>query len=227
MTKKPLTRNAQPATETFFFPVSLNLKDKLCVIIGGGKVAQRKAENLIKCKAEVKVISPLAEKRIMQHASEGLLNWYKKKFTDNDLDGAYLVFAATDSNQENRRVVDLCRKKRIFANAVDEPELCDFVVPSVLRRKSLAIAISTNGKSPMFAKKVREDLEKVITEEYGEFLDILGEKRERIKRTVLDGAVRNKLFKLIIYSDIIELLKTDNHEEVNKRIEQCISFLPD
>ncbi len=209
------------------FPVFLNLRDRLCVIAGGGKVAQRKAETLIRCGAKVKVVSPRAEQQVMQWASDGLLTYCKKKFAENDLVSAFMVFAATDSGKENKRVFDICRQKGILVNAVDEPDFCDFLVPSVVRRKSLAIAISTEGKSPLFAKKIRQELEAVITEEYGEFLDILGEKRRQIKESVPDRTQRSRIFEALVYSDLLELLKEGKQEKVKKRIEQCISSLQD
>ena len=227
MGSKQISQNPRHKLQNHLFPIFLKLKDKLCVIIGGGKVAQRKAQGLIKCGAKIKVVSPTVEDPVKRWASKGLLTWYEKKFTAGDLGGAFMAFVATDNHAENKKAVRICNKKGIIVNVVDKPEQCDFFIPSVVRRKSLAIAISTEGKSPMFARRMCEELEKIITDEYGEFLNILGEQREYIKKEVPDITRRNKIIEQIIYSDIFTQFKSCKTEQIKEFIEQCISSLQD
>ena len=227
MNRKFKSRITNHESRNHLLPVFVKLKDKLCVIVGGGKVAQRKAESLIGCGAAVKVVSPLVEKQIKQWASEGFLTWCEKKFSEDDLNGAFIAFASTDDSSKNEKVVETCNRKGIMVNAVDEPELCDFFVPSVIRRKSLAVAISTEGKSPLLAQRLRKELEQILADEYGEFLEILGEQREKIKQAEPDRQKRKKIFKALVNSDIIDLLKAGKRKEAEERIEQCISSLQD
>ena len=222
---KPSALNKPLAEEAPLFPVFFNLTKKPCIIIGGGNVAQRKAAALIECGAMIKVVSPSAEDKIRLWASNRLLTWHEKKFTDDDLDGVFIAFAATDNIDENRKVTEACSRKSIMVNVVTGPEQSDFTVPSVLRRKALCIAISTSGKSPLFAKRLRSELEKIVTQEYGEFLEMLGAQREIIKQSVPDLSQRAKIFKALVYSDVLELLKAGKREKAKERIEQCMSFL--
>ena len=209
------------------FPAFLNIKGKTCIIVGGGDVAGRKAESLIECGADTTVISPRVGPQVEAWAEKGRLTWRKKTFAPDDLDSAFAVFAATDSSDENKRIVDVCRQKGILVNAADEPRLCDFLVPSVLRRKSLAIAVSTEGKSPLLAKKIRETLEEVITADYGEFLEMLGNARSRIRESVSDISQRRDIYEKLVSQDMLALLKAGKLKEAKERIEQCISSLQD
>ena len=108
----------------------------------------------------------------------------------------------------------------------DEPELCDYVVPAVLRRGALCIAVSTEGKSPLLAQKLRSELEQIITAPYAEFLDLLAEQRETIKQ-VPDSSKRESMFRALVYSDILDLLAAGRHEKARERIQECISSQQD
>lgn len=209
------------------FPIYLNLSGKSCLIIGGGKVAERKVEDLLEYGPIIKLVSPQLEEKIETWAREGIIGLQQRPFKEDDLDGSYIVFAATDDNELNHRVARLCRQRGIMVNAVDDPPNCDFYVPSIIRRNSLALAISTGGKSPMLARKLRQDLENIIGHEYGEFVDILGEAREEIKKTIPDIEKRKKIFEAMVYSDILDLIKTGERDKVRERIEQCISSWQD
>jgi precorrin-2 dehydrogenase / sirohydrochlorin ferrochelatase len=208
---------------SLLYPVFLRLHDKLCVICGGGAVACRKVKNLLPCGAIVKVISPTADQRMKTWALRGRLTWHETKFSARHLTGAHMVFAVTDDRTENARISALCRKKGIPVNIADDPAGCDFFVPSVLRRKSLAVAVSTAGMSPMFARTIRKELEQTLTGAYGEFLDLLGDQRGTIQRAITDSARRRKIFKRLVASDILDLLKAGRKKEAKHRIQQCIS----
>ncbi|MGI5920832.1 MAG: precorrin-2 dehydrogenase/sirohydrochlorin ferrochelatase family protein [Syntrophomonadaceae bacterium] len=212
---------------THLFPVFLNLYHKNCLIIGGGKVAERKAGDLLLYDARIKVVSPYAGDQIRHWSEQGVLSWEARVFRESDLKDVFLVFLATDDRVLNKRIVELCREKQILVNAVDDPPNCDFYVPSLVRQKSLAIAISTEGKSPLFAKRLREELEQIITYEYGEFVDLLGKVREQIQAEVSDITERKRILTSLVYSDILELLKAGEKEKVRERIEQCMSYSQD
>jgi precorrin-2 dehydrogenase/sirohydrochlorin ferrochelatase len=186
-------------------------------------VARRKIESLLEYNAKVRVVSPRVEAIIEEWAAKGLITWQKRNFAADDLQDALLVFIATDNSDLNSQIAGLCRQKNIMVNAVDDPSNCDFYVPSVLRRKSLSLAISTAGKSPLFAARLRRELEDIVTDEYGDFVEMLGEFREQIKSSGLPIEDRKRLYTELVNSDILELLKIGAKEKVEERIKQCMS----
>ncbi|PKM76787.1 MAG: siroheme synthase [Firmicutes bacterium HGW-Firmicutes-15] len=207
------------------YPIYLQLAGKKCLVVGGGKVAERKVETLLEYEASIRVVSPEAEPNIQTWSDQGLLDWRRGVFQQQDLDDVFLVFIATGDESINKGITALCREKGILVNAVDDPPNCDFYVPSILRRNSLCVAISTEGKSPLLAGKLRRELEDTIPYEYGEWVDILGDLRDRIKGSNLSIEARKTLFEELVNSDILELLQAGRKEIIEERIEQCMSCL--
>ncbi|MBO8159510.1 bifunctional precorrin-2 dehydrogenase/sirohydrochlorin ferrochelatase [Thermosyntropha sp.] len=209
------------------FPVFVNLEGKNCLIVGGGKVAERKAANLFEYGAAITVVSPEVTENLKKWAEDGLIALHLRKFEIKDLNGIFMVFAATNDNNLNYEIAGLCREQGILINAVDDPPNCDFYVPSIVRRNSLAIAISTEGKSPLFAKKLRKELEEIIPSGYGWYVDLLGELRKEIKSKVADISEREEIFNKLIDDDILNWLKAGEYKKVRERVEECISYLQD
>jgi precorrin-2 dehydrogenase/sirohydrochlorin ferrochelatase len=135
-----------------------------------------------------------------------------------------LVFAATDDQKVNREVAGLCKEKGILVNAVDDPDFCDFYIPSTVRRNSLVLAISTEGKSPAYAKRLRQQLEENITDAHGKFVDLLGEQRELVKQRVPDIKTRQAIFESLANLDILDLIARGEEEQIRERIEKCMSL---
>ncbi|WP_022855722.1 precorrin-2 dehydrogenase/sirohydrochlorin ferrochelatase family protein [Thermodesulfobacterium thermophilum] len=163
-----------------YFPVFLNLEGKLCVVIGGGKVGERKVLSLLQAKAFVKLISPEATPVLQKLAEEGQIIWEKRIYQTGDLEGAWLVVAATNDPSTQRSIYDEANAKRVFCNMVDVPEFCSFIVPSVVKRGSLTIAISTSGASPAVARRIRESLEMQFGPEYEIYLKLMENLRKQI-----------------------------------------------
>ncbi len=209
------------------YPIYLSMDAKACLIVGGGKVAERKVASLLEYQAQVRLVSPRVEMNIEKWASDGLISWTPRGFLPQDLDGIFMVFIATDEAELNQEIAVLCRQRGIMVNAVDDPPNCDFFVPSVLRRNSLSIAISTEGKSPLYAARLRRELEAIISEEHGQFVDLLGSLRERIKKSDLDINQRKKLFTTLVESDLLELIQAGLDEKIEERIKECMSSLQD
>lgn len=206
------------------FPININLQNQQCVVIGGGQVAERKVSNLLLYEAAITVVSPWVGKGIEILAEQGSIIWKQRNFKDEDLLDTFLVFIATDDNNTNQYISRLCRRKGILVNAVDDPPNCDFYVPAVVRRGSLTVSISTEGKSPLFAKKLRQELEKTITEAHGMLVDLLGEQRETIKAQIDDIETRQKVFKALVDLDVLELLAVGEEDKARERMRECISF---
>ena len=202
----------------FDYPVYLNLKDKKCLVVGGGKVAERKVNSLLDCGARVYVVSPRLTEWLTEAAADGRIISVRRNYSATDLEDAFLVIGATNNQKINCRVADDCSERNILVNIVDSPAGCNFIVPAVLRQGPLCISVSTEGKSPMLARKIREDLESAFGTEYSEFLDLMGNVREHIIGSVPEADRRRDIFYRLVYSDIIDLLRDGQHEKVKERI---------
>jgi precorrin-2 dehydrogenase/sirohydrochlorin ferrochelatase len=206
------------------YPLFLDLKGKKCLVIGGGRVAERKVKTLLQYGGNVKVVSPVTENSIELWAEQGLIELEKREFAPTDLDDIFLVFIATNNPDLNGEVSRLCRENKILVNAVDDPPNCDFFVPAIIKRNSLVLAISTGGKSPAFARKLRQELEQMISSEYGEFVDLIGEQRDFIKERIASIEDRKKLFEELVNSDILDLLMAGEKERAREKVNKCISL---
>lgn len=207
------------------YPISLLLENKNCLIVGGGAVAERKAATLSQYAANIRVVSPEATDKIKEWARQESLVWIRDAFQVDYLQDTFLVFIATDNQEINQFVAQLCREQGILVNAVDDPPNCDFFVPSVLRRGSLSIAISTEGRSPLLAARLRRDLEKTIPSEYAEWVDLLGVFRDKLKISVPDIELRKKILTAVINSETLELFIKEGREKAEERMESCMSSL--
>lgn len=166
-------------------PLFLQLQGMRCLVFGGGEVALRKVRALLKRGAKVTCVSRDFSKALKRMAVSSLqLKRVGKHFRPvSFLNGARLVIAATSDRAFNARVAGECRKRKIWVNAVDDPEFCDFYFPAIVERGPLQVAISTDGTSPLFARRLREELEKVIPPSTGRFLERLGKIR-RVRRLI-------------------------------------------
>ncbi len=164
----------------FGYPLFLDLKGRTCLVFGGGEVAFRKIQALLKRGAKVKCVSKEFSAPLKKLARGPRLELRQARNGSVNLTGAELVIAATSDRNFNARVARACRKKKIWINVVDDPELCDFYVPAVVERGPLQVAISTGGASPLFAKRLREELEKVIPASTGDLLTKLGATRKKL-----------------------------------------------
>jgi siroheme synthase-like protein len=174
------------------FPMMVNLEGRKCVVVGAGRVASRKIAELLKCGAKVVVISPRAAPTVQRYVSSGALIWRRRIFSSRDVEGAFLAVAATGSPQVNQAVFSACAAHGVLCNAVDEPEHCHFYYPAVVRRGALQIAISTGGRSPALAARLRRDLENQFDTRWGPWLEHLGKLRGALLRAEMSEAKRKK-----------------------------------
>jgi precorrin-2 dehydrogenase/sirohydrochlorin ferrochelatase len=162
-------------------PIFVKLRDRLVVVVGGGAIAQGKIEGLFAAEARVRVVAPQVTPAIAQWISQGRVEWQAKTFAPSDLEGAFLVIAATSAPGVNEAVFAEADARGILCNAVDDIENCHFYYGSVVQRGDLQIAISTNGKSPALAQRLRLLLEKQFGAEYELWLEWLGAARELLR----------------------------------------------
>jgi precorrin-2 dehydrogenase/sirohydrochlorin ferrochelatase len=203
-----------------FYPIHLDVTGKICVIIGGGKVAYRKACSLKESGADVVVVSPEVCSEMVNE--EGLV-LIKKEYEEYFLDGALLVIAATDNEAINKKVTLDAEKRNIMVNVVDYPERCSFIVPSTINRGDLCISISTGGASPAVAKRIREELEAVFGKEYEEYLDLLTKMRSLAMSTVEDDAKRRRILQRLAEKDIFDTVKVEGVEGAEAKMRDIIS----
>lgn len=196
-----------------YYPVNLSLENKNCVVVGAGVVAQRKVKRLLECGALVSVISPTITPGLNRLAATKKISFKSKEVELKDLSGAYLVIAATSDREINCFVSSYCRKKGILVNVVDLPEECNFILPSIVRRGSLTISISTEGISPALAKKIRQDLEKEFGVEYAKLLYILKKIRPLALKKIKSARVRKDFFQKLLSPEILSLLKRNKEKQ--------------
>lgn len=204
------------------FPMLVDLKQKDCLVIGGGNVARRKVELLLESEARVRVISIELCSELRKLFDEGKITWSKKRFQAEDLQKPFLVICATDDSTVNSEVSKLCREKAVPVNVVDDPSKCSFHVPAVLRRGDLTITVSTGGKSPLLSGYIRSELEEQFDNEYADYLELLGRVRERIALEISDSEKRREILECLLESDLLKYIKEDRKDKINEVIEKCI-----
>lgn len=164
-----------------FLPIFMNIKGENCLVVGGGKVASRKVFMLLRAGAMVSVVSPKLCQDLTIRKDEGEINHVSRLFEDTDLRNCKIVIAATDDEKTNSYVSQLAKSKNIPVNVVDAPDLCSFIVPSIIDRNPVQIAISTGGASPVLARLLRSRLETFIPAAYGRLAKLVESYREKVK----------------------------------------------
>jgi len=177
------------------FAMFLKLQDCQCLVVGAGAIGEGKAQSLIEAGALVSVVAPRATQRLQELAATSAITWLKRKFEPSDLEGKSLVIAATSSPSVNELVFRESRRGHVLCNAVDDPPHCDFFYGAIVRRGDLQIAISTNGKSPAFAQRLRELLEQQFGREFAEKVNELGTAREKLFRSRTEPSLRKQLLR--------------------------------
>lgn len=178
-----------------YYPVNLLLENKKCTVLGAGSVAERKVKRLLRCGSKVSVISPKISPGLKALLKKKKIVFKKRKAVLKDLSGAYLVISATGSRKFNSEVASYCRRKNILVNVVDSPQDCSFILPAVLSKAGLTIAISTGGVSPALSKRIRQDLEKQFRGPYGGYLALMKKLRPQVMRKIKDAGQRKAFFK--------------------------------
>ena len=164
-----------------YYPVFLDLAGKPVVVIGGGNIAHQKMENLIKAGAQVTVISPELNEEMTALLDDGRFRHIKREYQPGDLEGYTIAFVATDDRSANATVTKEGRERRVWVNAVDDPPNCDFIMPGIVQKGDLTISISTAGKSPAMARRLREELEAFLTEDHSQMLELAAEVRAELR----------------------------------------------
>ncbi|MCA1764872.1 MAG: bifunctional precorrin-2 dehydrogenase/sirohydrochlorin ferrochelatase [Desulfobulbaceae bacterium] len=181
-----------------YFPINLDINNRRCVVIGGGKVAARKVAALLTCGGKIRLISPELDDELRQFVQNGRIEWRQRPYRQGDLAGAFLVIAATDEEQVQAEVFREAEKNNQLINVADVPPRCNFILPAVVRRKDLTIAVSTAGASPALARKLRRRIEGLIGPEYGVLTEIMGRLRPEILKQGRSHAENKKIFAALL-----------------------------
>jgi siroheme synthase-like protein len=202
---------------TSYYPVFLDLKGKKCVVVGGGSVAERKVGTLLEYQASVTVISPKLSPGLQKLAERNDIQTIRRQYRSSDLKDAFLVIAATDKEAVNSAVAKQGTQHRALVNVVDVPKDSSYIVPSVLRRGDITIAIGTAGKSPALARKLRSTLELVVPLEYASVLNIVSEVRQELARRqiTVDGDTWQRCLDIDF---LLEMVKKGQLEEARERL---------
>ena len=185
-------------------------------------MAERKVHSLLKVGARVTVNSPKLLPSLHDLAVQKKIDVVLSEFEERSLDQCFLVIGATDDESLNRRIADEAERRGMLYNIVDVPDRCNFYVPSLVERGDLSIAISTNGKSPALAKRLRQRLEEEFGEEYAEFLRLMGGLRERVLQSTLTLEERGRFFESVVDSDILDLFRQGKAEEAEGKAEDML-----
>lgn len=179
------------------FPLFLKLEGRVCLVVGGGVEVASKIPGLLASGAQVRIVAPLVSQEIRQLTDENAIIWYARQFKPSDLVGVALVVALDEDDAVNAEVYREATARGVLCNVVDQPERCHFYYPAVVRRGQLQIAISTGGASPALASQIRRDLEQQFDSSYSEWIEALGDARERVLRELPRSPRRTRLLQRI------------------------------
>jgi precorrin-2 dehydrogenase/sirohydrochlorin ferrochelatase len=205
-----------------YYPIFLDITHKPCLVVGGGKVAERKVLSLLKAGADVTVISPGLTNELKNLVKKKKIRHVPKRYRPGDLERAFLVISATNSEKINKKIHAEAEKTGKLVNVVDSPGLCNFIVPSVVERGNLKIAISTSGRFPMLAKTLRGNLEWSIPEEYETFVEILGAVRDKLLKEGVRYDKMIEIYETLLSSLPLDWIKENSRHKINMLLKELL-----
>jgi precorrin-2 dehydrogenase/sirohydrochlorin ferrochelatase len=205
-----------------YYPINLDIRNRNSLVIGGGGVGTRKALALLACGARVTVVSPEVTQRLADLAGSHVLVLAQRSYREEDLETMFLVIGATDAEELNRRVHRDAEKRGILCNIADRPEICNFILPSVVRRGDLTIGISTSGRSPALAKKLRKELELTYGEEYSLLLHLMGTIRRKLLKEAHAPEAHKPLFEQLVDSDLPAMIREDRRADIDRLLHEVL-----
>lgn len=205
-----------------YYPIQLDVRGRRCLVVGGGGVGTRKVETLLACGARVTVVSPEVTDGLRRLSAGGAIRLWERAYAASDLEGVFLVIGATDDEELNRRISSDAAALNILCNIADRPEKCNFILPAIVRRGDLVLTVSTSGRSPALAKKLRRELERQFGEEYAMLLKLMGAIRKRLLAEAHAPEAHKPLFEKIVHSDILAWIRDGRMQEVNRLLAEVL-----
>ena len=207
-----------------YYPVYIQLRDQPCVVIGGGKIAEGKVDGLLAVESKVTVISSVLTPHLRDLVETEQISYLARSYRPGDLTGAFLVICATDQAEINHQVWQEAIANRQLVNVVDDTPRCNFIAPSILRKGDLSIAISTSGKAPALAVRLKERFQRELGPEYERFLELAGELREPFARHIPDFDKRKALWYELVDSEILDVLARGDEAAAKEIISNVVGF---
>jgi precorrin-2 dehydrogenase / sirohydrochlorin ferrochelatase len=199
-----------------YYPIFVELEGRRCLVIGGGREAQRKAEGLLAAGGNVTAVSPVLTEDMQRMLEGGRIAWEQREYREGDVEGYEVVMVATDDGAVNSEVAAEGKRRRVWVNAADDTKNCDFILPAVIRRGKIVVAASTSGTSPALARRLREELEAYLTEDMPALADLLAEVREELRSRKI--APNAELWQEAIDEDLRVLLAQRKHRQAKTRL---------
>lgn len=213
---KKLRKSQPQSANKQYYPAFLDITGKRCIIIGGGKIAERKCSTLLGAGAEVTVISPEITGRLENYRKKGLIKHICRQYRSGDIKTAFIVISATGSEKTNRKAAADAAGRGVLLNVVDNPLLCNFIAPSILRRGPLTIAISTGGVSPAMAATIRRELEGLYGTDISRYLKFLRDIRTKAMKKIRDKTKRERFLKGLASRKMMKILIHEGFREAKK-----------
>ena len=190
-----------------YYPIYLDIQNRNCLVIGGGSVGTRKVKMLLRCGATVTVVSPDASEHLKILADNRKITLHQRSYRTADLAGKFLVIGATDDEHLNRQISEDANRLNLLCNIADQPQDCNFILPSIINRGDLTISVSTSGKSPALAKKLRKNLEDQFGDEYAVVLRLMGAIRKKLLNQSHEPEAHKKLFEQLLNSGLVDMIR--------------------
>jgi len=198
-----------------YYPVHLDINDRNCLVVGGGGVGTRKVKTLLDCGARVPLVSPKVSPQLRDLAASGDIILKERSYQSDDLSNMFLVIGATDDEKLNKQISSDANQLNTLCNIADRPDVCNFILPSIVHRDDLVITISTSGQSPAMAKKLRKSLENQFGKEYGTLLRLMGAIRKKLLQQAHEPEAHRPLFEQLINSDLIGMIQENKNDDIN------------
>jgi precorrin-2 dehydrogenase / sirohydrochlorin ferrochelatase len=208
-----------------YYPICLDLQDRPVLVVGGGPIAEGKILQLVEAQAQVHVVSLTLTEKLQQLVANAVITFREGEFSESDLDNKVLVICATNQQAVNEAVTQAAIARGMLCNVVDQPALCNFITPSLITRGDLQISISTSGKSPTVAQRVKREISALIGEEYETLLEIAAELRAESRQIIPTFEGRRDFLRAFADSQALDLIRQGKAEEARALARQMLAEL--
>ncbi|UCG13275.1 MAG: bifunctional precorrin-2 dehydrogenase/sirohydrochlorin ferrochelatase [Deltaproteobacteria bacterium] len=205
-----------------YYPIFLTVENRNCLVVGGGEVGARKVKTLLQSGASVRVVSPEIVPWLAEKIEEGTVEWVANYYEEQQLEGCFLVIAATDDLKLNTLIASDAERRGLLCNVVDYPQEGNFILPALIRRGALTVAVSTSGQSPALARQIRQDLEQRFGAEYADFLELMGAIRKKLLKASSVSLANKELFGRLVQSPLLELVRRRDCEAVDSLLQDVL-----
>lgn len=211
-----------------YYPICLDLQNRPVLIVGGGIIAEGKALQILAAEARIHIVSPTLTETLRQNVASGIITYRQGEFTETDLAGKVLVISATNVQAVNEAVAQAAQTRGVLCNVVDQPALCDFITPTIVTRGDLQIAISSSGKSPTVALRVKREISALIGEEYQTLLEITADLRAQFRQVTPDYNTRRDFLKSFVESAALDFIRAGKPDEAKALAQRMLDdFIKD